>query len=135
MAHGKIAGFGRPLAESELVINTALNVDREYGAELENNEYRAAEEEYIEKMLERNVEDGRGMSVQLNPAGYILGIEIATGRDEIGDIHMNAIQSVIEMLVEEDSDRDAFDGFAMPGGPMRRAYNLTDEFRYAIRAE
>lgn len=131
MAHGKIAGFDRPLVESELIINTALNVDRDYGAELENNEARAAEEDFVEKKLEWNVEDGRDMSVRLNQAGYVLGIEIATGRDEIADVHMNEIQSTIETIVNEE---DRFDGFAVPG-PMRGAGELTDEFRYSIRAK
>lgn len=130
MPSGKIAGFDRPLAETELIINTALDVTRDYGNNLENSEFRAEQEKVMKQELDAvRLTD---LDVELSPSGFVVGVRIATGETEISDQIIEDVEDGMNGVV---NNFDQVDGFVVPSGVRRGALEQVREFRYTIIAK
>jgi len=129
MPHGKIAGFDRPLAESELILETALRVDRELGENLEDEVLRDEKESIIEERMGFLLSGD--VTVKLSPAGFTLGVQVALGTDEVNSEEIDVIESAIKEFIEDSPD---VDGFALPTGFKDMGAEV-DEMEYSIQSK
>lgn len=139
MPHGSIAGFDRPLAESELRFETLLRVDNEYGVDLERNSFRSEQEERMEEIVSNNVgrRVSKNMTLQLSPAGNSVGVAIALGTDEIvsgRSRNQGSLEGLVAGIEAIKREMDEVNSFGVPGA-FSGFGERTDEVLYSIKAE
>lgn len=141
MPRGIIAGFPRPLTEGEIVINSGFAITDDYGANLENSDFRANEEDKMEQIIVNTVGGGLGrdMAVKLGPAGNMTGIQIATSSDVIlsEETRGNVLSVVdIERVLNEIKDTvSGITGFRVPTSFPVGFAETVDEPYYGIESE
>lgn len=142
MPEGKIAGFDRPLVESEIIVSTAFSVSDEYdeGGELtlENSGNRADVEDEIENFMSNNGGRGfRDITVKLTPSGSLTGAQFATGRDEILSEEQRrfSLEEFESLLMDLVDDHPAFTGFRVPNAYNTGFGDYVDEPYYSIECK
>ena len=135
MPHGKIAGFDRPLAESEIIISFTYDVDYDYGLSLETNSKRKEQEEIFEDKFRGHVDVLGSLddyTVRLSPAGRSLGVDLATGTTELLSDELNGIERAINNIAD---DMGVITGFIVPSAYGRNAGKMIDRLEYTIKTK
>ena len=85
-------GGPRPLADCELVYTARYNIDGEIGALLEGNDRRLKAEKLIAQHIDDNTNYDEPV-IQLNPAGWILAVDVMLGDREIASRSSRNLQT------------------------------------------